>query len=313
MKKILSIFVLVLTLSFSTQAFASLTFTNDAITGTTASTIDLGAGNTLSLQTMSNGAINLGSGLLTSTGSATFGGNVGIGTINPQTALDINGNLNFKTTATISIGLGGIQPSSGQSLSILAGSGSTSGGSIYITGGTGMASFLAGNIILAHNGTSVIGKVGIGTSTPGYQLHVLAPSQESTNVPVDVMAVEIGAPAIGTKLGYGPSILFKDAGGSDVNNLARIAAVYEEPDFFAGALSFYTNSDTSSASTNPTEKMRITNTGNVGIGTTTPGSKLSIVGLPAYANNAAALTGGLVAGDLYYTDTAGEYIVKITH
>jgi len=73
-KKILSIFVLVLGLSFSTQALASLTFTSNAITGTTASSIDLGVGNALSLQTTGNGAINLGSGLLTSTGSATFSG-----------------------------------------------------------------------------------------------------------------------------------------------------------------------------------------------------------------------------------------------
>ena len=50
-KKTLSIFVLILVVSFSTTAFASLTFTTDAITGTTASAIDLGAGNALSLQT----------------------------------------------------------------------------------------------------------------------------------------------------------------------------------------------------------------------------------------------------------------------
>jgi len=75
-KKVLSIFVLVLTLAFSTQAFASLTFTTDAITGTTTSSIDLGSGNALSLQTTGNGVINLGSGLLTSLGGATFSGTV---------------------------------------------------------------------------------------------------------------------------------------------------------------------------------------------------------------------------------------------
>ena len=49
--------------------------------------------------------------------------------------------------------------------------------------------------------------------------------------------------------------------------------------------------------------------GNVGIGTTTPGSKLSIVGLSEYANNTAALAASLVAGDLYRT---GD-LLKIVH
>ncbi len=42
--------------------------------------------------------------------------------------------------------------------------------------------------------------------------------------------------------------------------------------------------------------------GQVGIGTVTPGSKLAVVGLPIYANNAAAITGGLAAGDFYRTN-----------
>jgi hypothetical protein len=43
--------------------------------------------------------------------------------------------------------------------------------------------------------------------------------------------------------------------------------------------------------------------GNVGIGTTGANSKLAVVGLPVYANNSAAITGGLAAGDFYRTST----------
>lgn len=41
--------------------------------------------------------------------------------------------------------------------------------------------------------------------------------------------------------------------------------------------------------------------GNFGIGTRTAGSKLAVVGLINYADNAAAITGGLAAGDFYRT------------
>ncbi len=41
--------------------------------------------------------------------------------------------------------------------------------------------------------------------------------------------------------------------------------------------------------------------GNVGIGTTAPTSRLQAVGLPIYANNAAAAAGGLTAGAFYRT------------
>jgi hypothetical protein len=42
-----------------------------------------------------------------------------------------------------------------------------------------------------------------------------------------------------------------------------------------------------------------TSSGNVGIGTTSPTSKLHVAGLPVYANNAAAIAGGLTAGAFY--------------
>ncbi|MFA5931797.1 MAG: hypothetical protein WC793_00250 [Candidatus Paceibacterota bacterium] len=73
-KKILSVLVFSLFVLGATKAFASLTFSSAAITGDAASTIDVGAGNALSLQTTNNGAITTGTGLVTLGGSLNAAG-----------------------------------------------------------------------------------------------------------------------------------------------------------------------------------------------------------------------------------------------
>ncbi len=76
--------------------------------------------------------------------------------------------------------------------------------------------------------------------------------------------------------------------------------------WFPGGLSFVTNNST---------RMKITSGGNVGIGTNTPSDTLHVVGtvrlqgLPVYASNAAAITGGLVVDDVYKTSTGELRIV----
>lgn len=42
-------------------------------------------------------------------------------------------------------------------------------------------------------------------------------------------------------------------------------------------------------------------------------ARLANLALTAHADNTAALAAGLVAGDLYYTDVAGEYVIKMAH
>jgi hypothetical protein len=76
-------------------------------------------------------------------------------------------------------------------------------------------------------------------------------------------------------------------------------------------------STTPTGSIIPQERIRIDNAGNTGIGTATPAKTLHVngtvrlQGLPTYANNAAAITGGLVVNDLFIANVAGEGQLRI--
>jgi hypothetical protein len=68
-------FVLLLAVFFiTTQALASFTFSANTISGTTNSNIDVGAGNTLLMQTINNGPVTIGTGLVTIGGNLTITG-----------------------------------------------------------------------------------------------------------------------------------------------------------------------------------------------------------------------------------------------
>ena len=61
-----------------------------------------------------------------------------------------------------------------------------------------------------------------------------------------------------------------------------------------------------------TSYFAIAKDGKIGIGTATPKSALHVVGLPVYASNAAAITGGLTAG-AFYRSSADPDLVCIVH
>jgi hypothetical protein len=74
-------------------------------------------------------------------------------------------------------------------------------------------------------------------------------------------------------------------------------------------IAFFVDGDnilTNDGSTSSLRAMTISGiTGNVGIGSSVPTSKLQVVGLPLYASNADAITGGLTVG-AFYRDSAGN-------
>ena len=116
----------------------------------------------------------------------------------------------------------------------------------------------------------VAGSVGIGTTAPGHILEIS--SSDTSNSFPGTASMKISNPDTGA-FGRVKSITF----GYGSNVAAGIASVYNN--WTAGnaggdILAFYTKD--SAVSANPTEKVRIDKSGNVGIGDTSPNSPLTI-------------------------------------
>ena len=212
-------------------------------------------------------------------------GNVGIGTDEPDSELHVYANnADAPTVLTIENGDAGVV--AGQDLSKIE----------FLTSdvsapGAGVAASIrtvcqnAGNIFdLAfnvQNGATRTermrldgaGKLGIGTTDPQGM--------------VDIEGMNATVPAIKVNSGTGKNRVM------DIYNSANTKRMGVE----------YDNSNINLNVTNRSgaSKVTIRETGNVGIGTETPRSKLSVVGLASFLSNSAALSGGLIVGDFYHT------------
>ena len=158
---------------------------------------------------------------------------------------------------------------------ITAGGGFTVAGNFTNTNGTltGGASGLNLNaggtdqsITLTPNGTGVIalmGKVGIGTTTPAEFLEIKG-DYSGKSLAIYTPLANNGA---GSNVGW-----YSDTTGSK-QTIAFVGAVNDGDNARRGKLYFQTANDGP-----PTVKMAIDRVGNVGIGTTSPGGKLEVIG-----------------------------------
>ena len=179
-------------------------------------------------------------------------GNVGIGTTAPVAKLDVNGHINV-TSAAINF----------------AGSGSplNTDPAIYRVGGVNDLAFAIGSTERMR--ITSAGNVGIGTSSPSYKTVI-----HSSSVDTDVLCVsndQINADSIQHFVGISLQDQYSNGSGN-------VSAIRSYSNLYAQWGSTLTFSTTGTAGNGIYERMRITNTGNVGIGNTNPGAKLDVSG-----------------------------------
>jgi hypothetical protein len=143
-------------------------------------------------------------------------------------------------------------------------SGNSSGGIALKTQTAAPIRFIT-NISTERMRVASDGNIGIGTTTPGALLDVYS---STTGV------IRASGNTASYNGEYARIEFFNDQPGSDATASLRALAGGSDVGYGYTQLAFYTGSPLSGG----TEKARITSSGNVGIGTTTPGQRLDVVG-----------------------------------
>ena len=224
-------------------------------------------------------------------------GNVGIGTTTPDTKLDVwttgpTAAITISNRATFSI-----RDSTGQTRGVLGTSGSTwgtAGDDVWLRNAA------SGNLIHIGNSTPLFtfnllnGQMGIGTTDPATKLEINDTNlTTAVNAPVGILLQKSGVALSDGQ--YTPGINFYEDDDNDFTH----AAVAGVADSGGLGLAFFTHDDDFPAIIQ--ERMRISETGNIGIGTTTPVSTLSIQGSLCVRDTGSC---GTTAGTIYATNAA---------
>ncbi|MEM4322194.1 MAG: hypothetical protein QW308_03835 [Candidatus Woesearchaeota archaeon] len=263
------------------------------------------------------GTSNFGGYSLKITGGAVLAadsGNVGIGTNNPNVKLDVNGNVRVPNDTSVILGTtlpvylhnyqylsdlwvenGGTSSSQG----IVLGTGfdgdkviriKYTPGTVGAGGGVlqigqdlkNHANYTHGITTFLTNGAERLridssGNIGIGTNSPGRKLDVTQSGSGSQYSYLRISANPTNGAYLGASRLEG---VHNDSANGELAKLGWISFEPERPGVnnVGGHLRFYTKTLGGNINDDPTVKMSIDHSGNVGIGTTSPSQKLHISG-----------------------------------
>lgn len=216
--------------------------------------------------------------------------NVGIATSAPGTLLSVQGIANFTAATSTFQSTGGINLTSG--CFAVGGTCISSGGSGTVGAGTaGQFPYYETNgTTLTATSTLFVtsaGRVGIGTTTPQTALSVagtagLLTLQDTSQTGAAALPAVIFRDASYTRLGFvGDGSL-----AADIMQLVADTGIVKLNTLAAQPIEFFVNN---------AEKMRVDSTGNVGIGTTTPGTLFSVQGVANFdtATSTFSSSGGI--------------------
>ena len=178
---------------------------------------------------------------------------------------------------------------------------STKSGDLYVGGTTS-----SNDVVLSRNG----GGVAIGKDNPAYELDIESVGTASLRLRGD----DTGYTNAGVILEATQSANARGLGifmhDDPADNEWYMGRPYAGNDrFVINRKGSVTGHDESTADDATNNLLTLDSNGNMGIGEPNPTSKLQVIGLPSYADNSAALSGGLSIGAFYRT---GD-LLKVVH